>query len=317
MSRIHVRTRREGRVMIATLDSPPHQLMTFDLVAELDEVVGEVERDEDIGALVLHGAHPERFLAHFDVGELLHSGRAAGTRLSHAQAGVALRAVTAAARIPGGSTVLDRTPASGLLALARFHELMLRLGRVGAAVIAAIDGSSLGGGCELALACDLRFMADGNFLIGQPEILLGIIPGGGGTQRLARLLGTGKAIELTLEGSALSPSEALEIGLIHRVIAPERLLDEAIETGQRLARRPRVAVAAAKRAIYEGGSMDLPAGLHVERAAFMETLTSAAAERGMQAYVDGLDATGELPAYDAPAREALLDGSYVDLTAAR
>lgn len=300
--------------MIATLDSPPHQLMTFELVAELDEVVWEIERDQGIGALVLHGAHPERFLAHFDVGELLESGRAAGTRLSHGQASLALHAVSAAARVPGGASVIDRTPATGLLALERFHELMLRLGRVGATIIAAIDGSSLGGGCELALACDLRYMADGPFLIGQPEILLGIIPGGGGTQRLARLLGTGKATQLVLEGSALTPAEALEIGLIHRVVEPERLLDEAIADATRLARRPRVAVAAAKRAIYEGGSMDLGKGLHVERAAFMETLTSAAAERGMQAYVDGFADTGELPAYDSPAREALLDGTYVNLT---
>ena len=314
MDHTYVKTRREGRVLIATLDSPPHQLMTFDLVAELDQLVAEVERDESVGAVVLHGAHPERFLAHFDVSELLESGRASRVRLSHGQASLALHAVSAAARIPGGAALVDRTPATGMLGLERFHDLMLRIGRVGVTFIAAIDGSSLGGGCELSLACDLRFMADGDFVIGQPEILLGIIPGGGGSQRLTRLVGTGKAIELVLEGTALDPGEALEIGLVHRVVAPERLLDEAIETAQRLARRPRVAVAAAKRAVYEGGSMDLPSGLHVERAAFMQTLTSAAAERGMQAYVDGFAATGELPAYDLPAREALLDGSYVDLT---
>ena len=310
----HVKTRREGRVVIATMDSPPHQLMTFALVDELEQLVTQVEQDEGIGAVVLHGAHPERFLAHFDVSELLASGRASGMRLSHGQASLALHAVSAAARMPGVATVVERTPATGMLDLERFHELLLRINRVGATFIAAIDGSSLGGGCELSLACDLRFMSDGDFLIGQPEILLGIIPGGGGTQRLARLLGSGKAIELVLEGTALSPSEALEIGLINRVIPHDALLASAIEAAQRLARRPRVAVAAAKRAVYEGGSMELSKGLHVERAAFMQTLTSAAAERGMQAYVDGLAATGELPAYDPAAREALIDGSYVDLT---
>lgn len=313
MSSVHVHTRREGRVVIATLDTPPHQLMTFALVAELDQLVTEVERDESIGAVILHGAHPERFLAHFDVGELLDGARASGASLSHSQASLALHAVSAVARIPGGAGVVERTLAQGMLGLERFHDLMLRINRVGATFIAAIDGSSLGGGCELALACDLRSMADGDFVIGQPETLLGIIPGGGGTQRLARLLGTGRAIELVLEGSALSPAQALEIGLIHRVVAPERLLEDAIETAQRLARRPRVAVAAAKRAIYEGGSMDLPAGLHVERAAFMQALTSPAAQRGMQAYVDGLADSGELPAYDPAARAALLDGSYVDM----
>ena len=314
MDSTHVKTRRDGRVVIATLDAPPHQLMTSALVAELDALVAEAQSDEGIGAVVLHGAHPERFLAHFDVAELLEGARASGTRLSHGQASVALHAVRAAARMPGGAAAVERTPATGMLALTRFHELLLRMNRVGVTFIAAIDGSSLGGGCELALACDLRYMADGEFLIGQPEILLGIIPGGGGTQRLARLLGSGKAIELVLEGTALSSAEALEIGLVHRVVAPDRLLDEAIETAQRLARRPRVAVAAAKRAVYEGGSMDLPKGLHVERAAFMETLTSPAAQRGMQAYVDGLAATGELPGYDPDARRALLDGTYADLT---
>lgn len=301
-------------MLIATLDSPPHQLMTFDLVAELDQVVAEVERDASIGALVLNGAHPERFLAHFDVAQLLESARAAGTRLSHGQASLALHAVSTAARIPGGAAVVDRTPATGMLGLERFHELMLRINRVGATVIAAINGSALGGGCELSLACDLRFMADGEYLIGQPEILLGIIPGGGGTQRLARLLGAGKAIELVLEGASFSPAQALDLGLINRVVASDELLGAAIETAQRLARRPRVAVAAAKRAVYEGGSKDLPKGLHLERAAFMETLTSKAAERGMQAYVDGLAASGCLPAYDPSAREALLEGRYVDLT---
>ena len=163
-----------------------------------------------------------------------------------------------------------------MLALERFHELLLRINRVGATFIAAIDGSALGGGCELSLACDLRYMADGEFLIGQPEILLGIIPGGGGTQRLARLLGSGRALELVLEGSALSPAEALAAGLVNRVLPLDRLLDEAVETAQRLARRARIAVAAAKRAVYEGGSATLAHGLHVEQAGFMATLTSAA-----------------------------------------
>jgi enoyl-CoA hydratase/carnithine racemase len=315
MSPSQVVTRREGRVIVATLANPPHGLMTHAMVAELDALVSEVERDEGIGAVVLHGAHPERFLAHYDVEELLAGARAAGMRVTPGQAGAALHAVRAVARVPGGAGAIGRTPAAGMLMLERFHELFLRMNRVGATFVAAIDGSALGGGCELSLACDLRYMSDGDFVIGQPEILLGIIPGGGGTQRLARLLGSGKALELVLEGTALSPREALEIGLVNRVIAAERLLDEAVETAHRLARRPRVAVAAAKRAVYDGGSAGLAQGLHVERAAFMATLTSAAAARGLQAYLDGLEASGELPGYDAAAREHLQAGTYTDLTA--
>ncbi len=287
--------------------------MNAELVAGLDALVGEVERDAGIGAVVLHGAHPERFLAHYDVAELLAMSEAGGVSVSRRQADVALRAVGMLARVPGGEDAVERTPAAGLLALQRFHELLLRMNRVGATFIAALDGSAMGGGCELALACDLRYMADGDFVIGQPEILLGIIPGGGGTQRLARLLGSGRALELTLEGSALSPAEALSIGLVNRVLAPERLLDEAVAAAARLARRPRVAVAAAKRAIYEGGSATLRHGLHTEAANFMTTMSSSAAARGMRAYVDGLSKTGELPGYDTAAREQLIAGTYVDL----
>jgi enoyl-CoA hydratase len=301
-------------VVIATLDSPPHGLMNAELVAGFDALVADVERDAGIGAVVVHGAHPERFLAHYDVGELLELAKAAGLKVSQRQADVALRAVRTVARVPGAGGALDRTPAAGMLALERFHELLLRINRVGATFIAAIDGSALGGGCELALACDLRYMADGDFLIGQPEILLGIIPGGGGTQRLARLLGSGRALELVLEGRALSPAEALAAGLVNRVLALDHLLDEAVETAHRLARRPRIAVAAAKRAIYEGGSGTLARGLHVEQAGFMATLTSAVGGRGLQAYVDGFKRTGELPFYDPTARERLLAGTYVDLS---
>jgi enoyl-CoA hydratase/carnithine racemase len=300
-------------VVIATLDNPPHGLMNAEIVAGLDALVGEVEGDAGIGAVVLHGAHPERFLAHYDVGELLAVGEAGGVTVSRRQADVALRALRTLTRVPGAASAVEGTPAAGMLALQRFHELLLRMNRVGATFIAALNGSAMGGGCELALACDLRYMADGDFVIGQPEILLGIIPGGGGTQRLARLLGSGRALELTLEGSALSPAQALEIGLVNRVLAPELLLEEAVESATRLARRPRVAVAAAKRAIYEGGSAPLAAGLHAEAASFMSAVTSPAGAKGMRAYVDGLHETGELPGYDAAARARLLDGTYVDL----
>jgi len=315
MSPSQVVTRRDGRVIVATLQNPPHGLMSNAMLGELDALVSEVERDEGIGAVVLHGAHPERFLAHYDVNELVAAARAAGVQVTLRQAGAALHAVRAVARVPGGPGALGRTPAAGMLMLERFHELLLRMNRAGATFVAAIDGSALGGGCELSLACDLRYMADGDFVIGQPEILLGIIPGGGGTQRLARLLGNGKALELVLEGTALSPDAALEIGLVNRVVPAATVLEEAVETAQRLARRPRIAVAAAKRAVYEGGSAELVQGLQIERAAFMATLTSPAAARGMQAYLEGLEQTGELPGYDPAAREQLLAGTYTDLTA--
>ena len=308
-----VRTERDGRVLFATLDNPPHALMTRTMVEELDALVAEAESDSGIGAVVITGVHPQRFLAHYDVAELLELSRGAPS-VSPRQAGASVRAVGALEHLPGSRVALSRTPAAGVVELRRFHEMLSRMGRCGAVFIAALNGSAQGGGCELALACDLRLMADGPYLIGQPEILLGFPPGGGGTQRLARLIGRARALELVLEGRPLDPREAEAIGLVHRVVPENRLLDDARETAARLARRPKAAVAATKRAVLEGGSLSLEDGLRVEQAAFMAALGSEPARRAMEAYVAHIEEAGELPAYDPEAREQLLDGTFVDLT---
>lgn len=308
-------TAREGRVVTVTFDNPPHGLFTSAAVAELDALLSEWERDPGVGAVVFHGGHEDRFLAHFDVEELLAASESVGLQVSSRVAGGALRTVSALRKLPGAGSVISQTPASGLVELERFHDVLLRMNRSGVVFIAAIGGSALGGGCEFALACDVRLIAERDgVVIGQPEILLGIIPGGGGTQRLARLLGGGWAAELVLEGRALTPDEAYALGLVHEVLRPEELMSSALERAHRLARRPRVAVAAAKRAIYFGATQPLEAGLHAERAAFMEALSSKAARRGLRAYAERTQGTGELPAYDPVAREQLLDGTFVDLT---
>jgi enoyl-CoA hydratase len=172
------------------------------------------------------------------------------------------------------------------------------MNRCGAVFVAALNGSAMGGGCELALACDVRVMADGPFVIGQPEILFGFPPGGGGTQRLARLLGSARALRLVLDGGPLQAKQALEIGLVDELVAPDGLLDRAVALAERLGRRPKAAIAAGKRDVYEGGSLSLPAGLLVERAELLATLGTPAAEEAMQAYLDALEESGELPAYD-------------------
>ena len=141
-----------------------------------------------------------------------------------------------------------------------FHATLNRLGASGAVWIAAINGAAMGGGCELSLACDLRLISAGGIL-GQPEILLGFPPGGGGTQRLSRLIGRARALEIILEGRPVEAEEALEIGMVHRVVEPDELLAVAVETAERLARRSKAAVGGVKRAVLEGGSMSLEAGL--------------------------------------------------------
>jgi enoyl-CoA hydratase/carnithine racemase len=154
-------------------------------------------------------------------------------------------------------------------------------------------------------------MADGPYLIGQPEILLGFPPGGGGTQRLARLLGSGRALRLVLDGGPLSPTEAQEIGLVDELAPPDGIVESALAQAERWGRRPKMAVAAAKRAVYEGGSLPLSGGLRLERAEFLAALGTREAEEAMQAYLDALDQTGQLPAYDpASLAHALQTGRF-------
>jgi enoyl-CoA hydratase len=305
-----VRTEQQGRVVVATLDNPPHGLMDAGIVDDLDVLVGRAERDDTVGAVVLTGAHPERFVAHYDVRELLQAARGS-PGVGRRAASSSMRAVGVLRRVPAVEDALTRSPAAGMVALERFHEMLLRMNRCGAVFVAALNGSALGGGCELALSCDLRVMASGDHGIGQPEILFAFPPGGGGTQRLTRLLGTGRALRVLLDGGPLSPAEAAELGLVDEVVAGDEVVEHAVAIAERLGSRPRVAVEACKRAVYEGGSLPLPAGLRVERAEFLAALGGPEAEQAMGEYLAELERTGELPAYDQAAMErALATGRF-------
>ena len=300
-----VRVEKRGSVLVATLDNPPHGLMDRGTVDGLDRLLTRAETDDGVGAVVLTGSHSERFVAHYDVGELLAGARASPAVGARA-AGATLRAVGALRRVPAAVKALDRSPAAGLAALERFHETFLRMNRCGAVFVAALNGSAMGGGCELALACDVRLMASGDHGIGQPEILFGFPPGGGGTQRLARMLGSTRALALVLDGGPLTPDAAAELGIVTEVVAPERLMTRALEVAERLGSRIKDAVAAAKRAVYEGGALPLPAGLRLERAEFSATIARDDAVEAMAAYVDALEQNGELPAYDRERLERAL-----------
>ena len=305
-----VRTERRGRVLVATLYNPPHGLMDAGVVDALEALVAQAESDPSVGAVVLTGAHPERFVAHYDVSELLEGARTSPTA-GRRTASASLRAIGALRRVPTAEGALAGTPAAGLVALERFHEVLSGMGRSGAVFVAAINGSAMGGGCELSLACDFRLMANGDYGIGQPEILFAFPPGGGGTQRLARLLGTARALRLVLDGGPLTPAEAAELGLVDEVVPPGELLDRAVALGEHLGSRPKGAVGAAKRAVYEGGSLPLGDGLRLERAEFLAALGTREAEDAMAAYVAELEATGELPGYDRERIErALAEGRF-------
>ena len=296
MGELH--TEQRGRVVVATLANPPHALFDADLVTALDGLVTSTARDPSVGAVVLTGAHPSRFLAHYDIGELL-GGAQAGPAVGRRAAGAALGVVGALRRVPRVAEALEGTPAAGLAALERFHATLLAMNRSGVVFVAALNGSAMGGACELALACDVRLMADGaGHALGQPEVLFGFPPGGGATQRLTRMLGTTRTLRLVLEGAPLTPEEAERLGIVDEVVDSGGLLDRASALAAHLGARPKGAVQAAKRAIYEGASLPLAAGLHVERAELLAAIGSPDAVAAMQAYQSRLEQTGELPAYD-------------------
>jgi len=304
-----VNVEQRDTVLIGRFDNPPHGMIDRGSVESLERLVERAEDDDGVDAVVLTGSHPERFVAHYDIGEIL-SGSQSSPAVGAGLARASLGAVGTARRIPGAAGRLMRTPLAGLVELTRFQDVFLRMNRCGAVFVAAINGDAQGGGCELALACDLRLMAAGEHGIGQPEIFLGFPPGGGGTQRLARLLGSGKALKVVLEGSPMDPEQAAEVGIVDRVVPPGELLEAAIADARRLGSRPKAAVAAAKRAVYEGGSLPLPGGLRFEAAQFVARAAAPEALEAMQAYVDEFERTGELPLYDTETIERIAEEGH-------
>jgi enoyl-CoA hydratase/carnithine racemase len=305
VGQVRIQERAEG-VLVATIDNPPLALMTDEIVAELEALSRRAEGDPGVRGVVLTGAHPERFVAHYEVAELLAGARASPAIKAGPAHGL-LSAVAALRRVPGAVAAMAGTQVSGLSDAERFGEVLSRFESSGAVTVAALNGSAMGGGCELSLACDFRIMADGPFQIGQPEILLGFPPGGGGTQRLTRLLGTGPALRMCLEGAPLSPHEAREAGVVDEVVPAAEVLERAVALATHLGRRSKAGVAAVKRAVYRGGALPLGAGLRLERAEFMATLVTSDAEEAMAAYVEATERTGDLPLYDDEARERALE----------
>jgi enoyl-CoA hydratase/carnithine racemase len=169
--------------------------------------------------------------------------------------------------------------------IGRFQDVFTRLERLPKVTIAAINGFALGGGCELALACDLRIAAD-NTQLGQPEILLGVIPGAGGTQRLPRLVGVGRAKELIYSGRFVPAEEALAIGLVNEVVAPDEVYRRAVELATTYANGPRVALQAAKDAIQNGIDADMTTALLLERQAFAALFASEDQKIGMKSFAE-------------------------------
>lgn len=311
-----IEVEERGRVLIGRLHGGPRGEFGPKLAADLAELVTRAENDSSVGAVVLTGTHPDRFVAHAEI-RWLQEGGADSPSVGPRVLSAVIRTAGAARHVPGLRRLADGTSLSSAMELVDFHETFVRMNRCGAVFIAALNGSALGVGSELALACDYRLMADGNYVIGQPEILLGFPPGGGGTQRLARLVGSHQGLKLMLDGGPLDPQSAADIGYIDEVVPPDELIDRAVALGDRLAQRLKPTVAAVKRSVYIGGSLGLEDGLHLESAEFLSTLASPGAQDAMLAYMQRADATGDLPLYDSTTYDKTLEaGSFGHLEGA-
>ncbi len=265
----YLQVREASGVVTCTMSNPPRHTLVAAEVTELDQLIASLEARADVRVVIFTGGGEGVFIAHYEVGELAASAQ---------------RSSTTPRKTPHQPPLETAgTPAS----LHAFHRFILRLQRASFVTIAAINGSTAGGGLEFALGCDFRLAMAGAFRLGLPETGVGIIPGAGGTQRFARLLGTAKALDLILHAQTLAPEDALACGLVHRVFDATHFNESVEAFAVDLAARAPVALAAAKRAIYEGSELPLVDGLLVEQREFDRCMASYDAANAMRSWLDG------------------------------
>ncbi len=242
-----VRLEVEDGVGTILLTRPPMNAINEDLTRDLNEVALEAGRREDVGAVVIYG----------------------GEKVFAAGADVKMMADMDAQQV--------RPMIQGL------QEVFNAVEDIPKVTIAAVTGYALGGGCELAMCADLRYAAR-DAKLGQPEILLGIIPGAGGTQRLPRLVGPARAKEIIFSGRQLKVEEALALGLVDKLC--DDPYAEAVEAARRYSQGPLVALRAAKASINWGSRTDLRTGLTIEREAFSDLFSTEDQKEGMRSFVE-------------------------------
>lgn len=285
----HLRIEQRGRVLQVLLDNPPANFLTTAVMQELADLLDDLEQRQDIGAVILSGAADGVFLTHFDVDEIERAVAPITFSMPAWLTRLLLESESLLRHLPGARKLLRHTLLAGVADMNLFHEVTAHMRRMDKVFIAAINGLALGGGCELALACDLRLMAEDDQVerfLGQPEVLIGLIPGGGGTQMLARSLGVAKALELCLEGQLLEPRQALALGLLNGLAPAEELLEAADALAQRLSRRSPQAVHLIKRSIYQAASRDWTEGMASEKAGFLSAASQGNTRRAMREYIE-------------------------------
>ena len=255
----HLRIEDNGNYVICYLSNPPTHTLTSSGVNEIHTFLDRIEKRDDLRVLAFTGDGENVFIKHYEVGELAN---------------------TAERNL---ETKKDKQDPKELHA---FHTMLLRLRDLDAIVVAGINGNTAGGGCEFSLGCDLRIMADGNFLIGLPETSVGILPGGGGTQRLSRLIGSSRALDLILHAQLVSPKEAFDLGIINKLVSEASFNQELISYCEDLSNRAPIALQQVKKIIHQGLEMTLEESLLLEQKAFDVTMNSKDAARAMRALLD-------------------------------
>lgn len=247
----NVKVEHESHLAVVHVDRPSKLNALDDLtIAELSATVAALDDDDAVGAIIVTGAGEKAFVAGADIQVLAKQGVLEGKENAR-----------------------------------RGQALTLRMENCRKPVVAAINGFALGGGLELALACDVRFASD-NAKVGLPEVSLGIIPGYGGTQRLPRLVGSGVALQMILQGDPIDAQEALRIGLVNGVFEQASLLDEVKKIASRIVSRGPQALALAKRAVRRGAHLSLQDGLDLEADLFGIISSTDEMKEGMAAFLE-------------------------------
>ena len=249
-SREYIRLQVEENIAVVRLDRPPVNALNVQLQNELGDAFEEIRTMNHVGAVIITGSGDKAFMAGAEIKMLSEMGQEEALRMSESTQYV--------------------------------FNMIQAFDRV---VIAAVNGLALGGGCELALACDMR-VADETAVLGFPEVGLGLFPGAGGTQRLTRLVGMGKAKELILTGDPIDAAEAKEIGLVERLVSQGDAVTEARKIAKRILLRGPVAVAKAKEAINEGINMPMKGGLKIEAQLFSELFQTRDHKEGINAFLE-------------------------------
>ena len=256
----HLKIEDNGEIIICYLSNPPTHTLTAQGLMEIHDFLDSLASNKKLRVLAFTGVGEDVFIRHYEVGELADS----------------------AEKNINKDKETNKTDNNSKKELHGFHKMLLKMRDLDAIVIAGINGNTAGGGCEFSLGCDLRVMSSGDYFIGLPETGVGILPGGGGTQRLARLIGTSRALDLILHGKLILNTKAFEYGIINEILPKDSFIESLKEYCQVLAKRAPIALREVKKAIHKGIDLPLEEALLVEQEAFNETMNSKDAARAMR-----------------------------------